>query len=223
MRFDDRLAGRRRKPGSAHVLAALALFVALGGTAAATVTLERDSVGPVQIRADAVRSPEIESGAVRSAEIADDTIRVGDLALEARTALETKARDAEKPFAAAAVCPGTDLTPCPPLIQRELAPGDWLIQAKLAASTPDGTGNDFNNRCGLVLASGASAPTVLDEVRIGRLGDIEDSKPIALLAVVRDAVDTSIVSIRCTLAEFEEVELDDLKLAALELGRVIGG
>ena len=44
----------------------LALFVALGGTAAAAITLPRDSVGVVQIRADAVRSPEIQGDAVRS-------------------------------------------------------------------------------------------------------------------------------------------------------------
>jgi hypothetical protein len=27
----------------------------------------------------------------------------------------------------------------------------------------------------------------------------------------------------CTVAEFEEVEVDDLKLTAVEIGRVIGG
>ena len=46
-----------RQPLSyANVVASLALFVALGGTAAAAVTLDRDSVGSREIRDGAVRS-----------------------------------------------------------------------------------------------------------------------------------------------------------------------
>ena len=66
-----------------NVVASLALFVALGGTATAAITLPRDSVGVVQIRADAVRSPEIQGDAVRSPEIAPDAVRSSEIAPDA--------------------------------------------------------------------------------------------------------------------------------------------
>ena len=62
----------------AKVVATLALFVALGGTATAA-TLARDSVGAPQIRTDAVRSPEIQADAVRSPEIRADAVRSSEI------------------------------------------------------------------------------------------------------------------------------------------------
>lgn len=98
--------GARARPSYANVTASLALFVALGGTAAAAVTLPRDSVGAQQIRTDAVRSPEIakdavrspeivkdavgspeiKAGAVRSSEIEDNGVRLADVSDSARSA-----------------------------------------------------------------------------------------------------------------------------------------
>jgi hypothetical protein len=72
----------------ANVVASLALFVALGGTAAAVTTLPRDSVGAPQIRKDAVRSPEIAMDAVRSPEIAKDAVRSPEIASDAVRAPE---------------------------------------------------------------------------------------------------------------------------------------
>jgi hypothetical protein len=72
----------------ASVVATLALFVALGGTAAAVTALPRDSVGPPQIRKDAVRSPEIAKDAVRSPEIATDAVRSPEIAKDAVRAPE---------------------------------------------------------------------------------------------------------------------------------------
>jgi hypothetical protein len=67
----------------ATVIACIALFVALGGTAAAVSTLPRDSVGSPQIRKDAVRSPEIAKDAVRSPEIEKDAVRSPEIANDA--------------------------------------------------------------------------------------------------------------------------------------------
>ena len=85
-------------PKYANITATLALFIALGGTATAAVTLERDSVTSREIASDAVRaaevaqdavrSPEIRADAVRSSEIQDDTIRLEDITDGARQALE---------------------------------------------------------------------------------------------------------------------------------------
>ena len=73
----------RSRLSYANVTASLALFVALGGTAAAAVTLPRDSVGARQIRTDAVRSPEIRKEAVRSAEITEDAVRSPEITKDA--------------------------------------------------------------------------------------------------------------------------------------------
>ena len=78
-------ANPRRDGGGriATVIAGIALFVALGGTAAAVTAIPRDSVGSPQIRADAVRSPEIAKDAVRSPEIAKDAVRSPEIAKDA--------------------------------------------------------------------------------------------------------------------------------------------
>ena len=88
----------RSRVSYANITASLALFVALGGTAAAAVTLPRDSVGSPQIRTGAVRAPEIAKNAVRSraiaedavgsSEIEDNAIRLADISRGARSSLQ---------------------------------------------------------------------------------------------------------------------------------------
>jgi hypothetical protein len=151
----------------ANVAASLALFIALGGTAVAAATLAPDSVGSPEIRADAVRSseiakdavasPEIAKDAVRSSEIRDASVRLPDIAPDARTALGTNVRVAKKDFVEVPVCVGEDLTTCPDVLKRTLSPGDWLIEARLGVSSPDGSGS-FPNRCGLVTQADTTAP-----------------------------------------------------------------
>ena len=130
----------RRRPFSAerlsyaNVIASLALFVALGGTGVAAVTLDRDSVGSAQIRSDAVRSPEIakdavrspeiSSGAVRSSEIRDASISAADLSTGAGTALrgELKVTDDENAdHLTVPTCDGSDLSACPNRLELALS------------------------------------------------------------------------------------------------------
>jgi hypothetical protein len=73
----------RNRVSYASVAASIALFVALGGTAAAVTAIPRDSVGSPQIRTDAVRAPEIAKDAVRSPEIANDAVRAPEIAKDA--------------------------------------------------------------------------------------------------------------------------------------------
>src|ERR1700761_4271354 len=70
----------RARLSYANVMATIAVFIALGGTGYAAMTLPRNSVGAEQIR----------TGAVRSSEIKDRSIRTGDLATSARDALRGK-------------------------------------------------------------------------------------------------------------------------------------
>ena len=136
--------------GYANVIASLALFVALGGTGVAAVTLDRDSVGSPQIRSDAVRSPEIandavrspeiSSGAVRSSEIRDASIRAADISTGARTALrgELKVTDDENAdHLTVPTCDGSDLSACPNRLELALASaGDSTRQANPAPTPP---------------------------------------------------------------------------------------
>jgi hypothetical protein len=71
----------------ANVTASLALFIALGGTGYAAVTLPRNSVGSAQLRTNAVGTKEIRRGAVRSSDIRNRTIRLDDLATSTRKTL----------------------------------------------------------------------------------------------------------------------------------------
>jgi hypothetical protein len=80
----SRLRGRL---SYANVTASLALFIALGGTGYAAVTLPRNSVGSAQLRSNAVGAKEIRRGAVRSGEIRNRTIRLRDLATSTRNSL----------------------------------------------------------------------------------------------------------------------------------------
>jgi hypothetical protein len=68
----------RGKITYANVTATLALFIALGGTSYAALTLPRNSVGSAQIR----------TAAVRSSDIRDRKIGVRDLSATARAALK---------------------------------------------------------------------------------------------------------------------------------------
>jgi hypothetical protein len=82
-RFAAVVARARGRVSYAGVMASVALFVALGGTAAAVAAIPRDSIGSPQIRKDAVRSPEIAADAVRSPEIAADAVRAPEIAADA--------------------------------------------------------------------------------------------------------------------------------------------
>ena len=211
-------------PRFANVVSSLALFAALGGTATAAVALERDSVGQVQIRTDAVRSPELAADAVRSVEIRDESVKLRDLTPDARAVLESKLRVAEATqVQELPECLGNDEAACPAVLTRTLAPGSWLVQARLTAHSPDGTGGDDDDRCALVAADAVPGPREIDSVRIGDTRPIFSAPVLTLVGVVKDVTEGNPgVSIRCTRGDFEEVNVDDVKLTALEVGAVTG-
>jgi hypothetical protein len=71
----------------ANVCASLALFVALGGTGYAAITLPRDSVGSRELRANSVGSSELNKNAVTSASVRDGSLTPRDLSATARSSL----------------------------------------------------------------------------------------------------------------------------------------
>jgi hypothetical protein len=231
-----------------NIAASIALFVALGGTAVAAVTLPRDSVGSPEIRADAVRSPEIQKDAVRSSEIRGETIKVADLTTQAQSALLGDVKVAESTERFVPSCDGRDLGPCPNLLavrldtssdtgantRRRPSSGgpveperrrNWLIQAKLAIDDINPEAPDDENRCGLVLDDSSGPDAVLDEAKhhLASNDDPGETEAIALTAVFSDDrfVDPRI-ALRCTEDAGEELVAEDQKLTALEVGKVVG-
>jgi hypothetical protein len=83
------MGGRiRSKLSYANVTATAALFVALGGTGYAALTLPRNSVGAEQIRPRSVGQSELRSRAVSSRVLRNKSIRLTDISASAREALQ---------------------------------------------------------------------------------------------------------------------------------------
>jgi len=239
--------GFRARLSYANVTASLALFVALGGTAVAAVTLPRDSVGSPQIRkdgvkspeiakdavrspeikADAVRSSEIKAEAIRSAEIRDNGVRLADIADGARGALQTSVRFAEAAHRSLLVVPVCsnliDLRVCRNLVSLAALPaGNWLVQAKFThAGDPQGFVTD--PRCGLVQGPPVSNDaTVLDE-NDRLLADGPGSENVTLVDVVTTAARTRTrIGLRCNAHPLFELSVRNVKLTALEVANVVG-
>ncbi|HEY7622525.1 MAG TPA: hypothetical protein VH834_22325 [Solirubrobacteraceae bacterium] len=230
----------------ANVVASLALFVALGGTAAAVTSLPRDSVGSPQIRRDAVRSPEIAKdavrspeialdavrapeladGAVHSAEISDGTIRLGDISTGAQNALQgaqgpagvAEVRIASGGQANVPQCTDQNLTNCPNLLTRTLGAGNWLVQAKLDVSNINNKAI-FLDHCGLEQGS-----QELDraDFQLEALGDHADIETIALTGVLTDVTNGTTVAVRCSEEPGEDLFTPHTKITAMKLTTVIG-
>ncbi len=210
------LVRRRARLSYANVAATLALFFALTGTAAAAVTLARDSVGAEHIQADAVRSSEIQADAVRSQEILDESIALDDLTPGARTSLDAPRirfdQNDEDRLQSVSEC--FNVLYCSNLLAVHLPAGRWLVQAKLAVL---GDFVPLGNQCGLV----RSDTTVIDAAPfIGSgLEDYQTSELVALTAVVTTApdVDSTTVALRCEEYAGQVVYWEWGKLTAIEV------
>jgi hypothetical protein len=207
------------------VAATLALFIALGGTAAAVTTLPRDSVGAPQIRKDAVRSPEIAAGAVRSSELRDGGIKLIDISAHAQKALAgaqgpagvAEARVAQAIDQSIPTCE-SPLADCRNIITRTLGKGNWIVEAKLDVANA-GALSHFNDDCGLLQGS-----SVLDSGSFhldGATGNV-DVEDIALSAVVEGAANGATVALRCTEHAGEDLHVQDTRITALQVTNVVG-
>ena len=70
---------RVRRPSPATVIAAVALFIALGGGAYAATHLPHNSVGSKTIKNGAVKSPDIHNGTIRAHDIHANQVKTGKI------------------------------------------------------------------------------------------------------------------------------------------------
>ena len=82
------LARLRSKLSFANVTSVTALFVALGGTGYAAITLPKNSVGSAQIRSHAIGQSELKTGAVTSRALHNRSLTLSDISVSARAALK---------------------------------------------------------------------------------------------------------------------------------------
>jgi hypothetical protein len=86
----------------ANVTATVALFIAVGGSSYAAITLPRNSVGERQIKPRAIGPSEMKSGAIGTRALKNRSIRRRDLSRETTNALKGPAGPAGPPGPAAA-------------------------------------------------------------------------------------------------------------------------
>jgi hypothetical protein len=214
-------------PRYANVTATLALFVALGGTATAAVTLPRDSVTAREIAKNAVGPQEIRPEAVRSSELEDETIQLDDLADRTRLELEgaqgpagpqgpsgpagpsgtSEARFTEDDEAPVPQCLDLDLPECPNVQSVLLTSGSWVVQAKFTVFP----GLGLINKCGLV----AGDATTVDATSVG-IGGQQVS-----LADVLTVEGPTRVAVRCSELGPTDLDVFNLKLIATSVDEVV--
>ena len=88
------MAARIHAPSRAMVVALLALFVAMGGTTYAAVTLRANSVGTKQLKEGAVATRKTKNGAVTGAKVKARSLIAKDNATHAGTAVNAANADA---------------------------------------------------------------------------------------------------------------------------------
>ena len=74
-----------KQPSHATIVAYLALFVALGGSALAVTQLPKNSVGPKQLKKKAVTTAKLKDGAVTAAKLGNGAVTTGKIAGNAVT------------------------------------------------------------------------------------------------------------------------------------------
>lgn len=84
----NRLYRLRSGLSYANVMATIAVFVALGGSGYAAISLPRDSVGARELRSRSVGSAELQRGAVASSSVRDGALNLADLSASARDQLK---------------------------------------------------------------------------------------------------------------------------------------
>jgi len=147
------MRGVRRMLTPANVLAALALFFALGGTGWAGQVLGRSSVGALQLKSNSVTASKIANGAVTKAKIADGVLGGVNA---------SKITKVDSPIAAVpANSTGTVLSAACPAGAKAVA-GGWSagLYAWQISEGPTADGNGWT----VSYASGTSPATVTTSV-----------------------------------------------------------
>jgi hypothetical protein len=179
-------------PSSANVIACLALFVALGGTATAAVTLDRDLRGELKVTED----ENADHLAVPMCNGTDLSACPNRLEL----ALSSDARSGRQANW---------------LIQARL-------HVSIGRAPLEQPRSGVANRCGLVdTSAAANRDAVLDETQVGATVR-PSSENVALSAVVPKRLRNPSVALRCTSQTGDRVEVSFIKITALKVGTVTG-
>jgi len=109
----------------------------------------------------------------------------------------------------------------PPGPASDIPKRDWFVQAKLVVIGQD-LPDDQRNDCGLVI-DGSTEPSGVLDIAQSRLsfefspGEFET---VALMAAVPKRLKNPRIALRCTSLQFQDSEVSDLKITALEVGDI---
>jgi len=170
----------RQRPSYANVMSTIAVFVALGGTSYAAITLPRNSVGSAQLKAGSVKRSDLGRGAVGSRALRAGAVAPSDLSARTKASLRGPqgppgpAGPGVAAFRATIGPAGEQLAGNPNQSGRDLEKGAFIVGfgADLTGCTPTATLRD--NVSGSLRAYLASINTVA-VTRINTDGTINPS------------------------------------------------
>jgi hypothetical protein len=130
----------------ANVVATLALFIALGGTSVAAITLSKDSVKAKQIAKGAVGTSEVKDRALRARDFAKGQLPRGPMGLQGPAGVSGLTnlivREVSKtvPATCIEIIPGTTYlcTPTEPTVTASCEPGERAIYGSNGTPEPVG-------------------------------------------------------------------------------------
>jgi hypothetical protein len=202
---------RKWRLNSAHVIAVIALFVALGGTAWAAVHLAKNSVKAKNIAKNAVTTKKIKNAAVTEPKIANGSVTAKKIAPGVLSTAGPSDADAGSllgPINPAGLpSGGTDL-----VTLAQLPAGNYVISGKLLASNTAGASRMID--CTL----SAGSDTDQSKANLASSGSAGDSDTLAFLAVHSASAQFAAI-LRCS-STFGEVSASNIKVAAIHVGNL---
>jgi hypothetical protein len=63
---------------------------------------------------------------------------------------------------------------------------------------------------------------VIDDVRVGSLHSSSEPMIVALSGVVRQRDRNPLMAVRCTMPQFDEIDVEDLTITAIEVAQLTG-
>ena len=216
------------------LIACTALFMALGGVGYAAAT-----IGSAQIKNNSVKGKDIRNGTIRSKDISKGTRNAlkgqtgpagpqgsggpqglqGPIGPRGPSTVRIAASniDVQVP-----TCAGGDeqLSGCTALLSRSLAPGSWLITAKFLLDNNDGAKSLTGGFCG-ILANVGGTVDVVRTPSLGITGQAGEAEVVTLTGVLTTPLSPT-VSVRCNEQAGEVLQVENVKITALQVESVVG-
>ena len=195
------MTGFRSRLTYANVMATVAVFIAMGGTSIAAISLSKNSVKSATIKNGQVKTADLAKNAVTTGKVKNRSLRSADFAPDQLPAGERGPTGPRGPSAAIfkrnPVFVPVDST-ITDVISITLPPGSWVVTA--GATLNNNGDQSSRGTCNLTAGREIASTDSFDEVNLNLAATHEpaDQIPIALTGAVTVGADTPAV-FRCLL------------------------